>query len=432
MAHSVCAIFFWRAANWYSLPPLISSLHQLKNTVSTVEIKLEEYITEAQANELAKTYDLILCLDSFQSTEAMKIAEKMRKRNTAPFSDFVYVAGGPHPSGDLRGTLEMGYDYVVVGEGEDALKDLVSVLSTDKKPKIVPEGVGRLKASGKIDFTPRKQRVNLDDYQPFVTQPKNLHPPIEIARGCPFGCKFCQVSYLFGYKPYYRSLAAIERIANHYCNHFQKKTQLRFIAPNFLGYGSKTGRKPNLHALTELIRTIKSFDVDLYAGTFPSTVRPDFINKDTARLLSENVANKRISMGVQSGSPKILANICGRGHSLQSVIDAHEHLENFNLKSSPDFILGIPGEQRSDQWQTIEFMKSLIEQFDAKPRIHYFIPLPGTPLGDQEPSLIDGEAWKEICELTRKKLAEGHFSKQKRLVKDLFRPATEIMPIQSG
>ncbi len=432
MVPSVCAIFYWKAGNWYSLPPLISSLHQLKKTVSTLEIKLEEYITEAQAIDLAKDFDLILCLDSFQSPEASKLAEEMKRRKSYPFSNFIYVAGGPHPSGDLRGTLEMGYDYVVVGEGEETLKDLVNTLLTSKKPKIIPDGVGRLKATGKIDFKPRKQRVNLDDYHPFVTQPKNLHPPIEIARGCPFGCKFCQVSYLFGYKPYYRSLATIGKIANHYCNHFQKKTQLRFIAPNFLGYGSKTGRKPNLHALNELMKTIKSFDVDLYAGTFPSTVRPDFINKDTARLLSENVANERISMGVQSGSPRILTNICGRGHSLQSVLDAHEHLENFDLKSAPDFILGLPGEQRSDQWQTIELMKSLIELFDAKPRIHYFIPLPSTPLGEQEPSLIDGAAWKEICELTRKKLAVGHFSKQKRLVKDLFRPAAESVPIQSS
>jgi B12-binding domain/radical SAM domain protein len=432
LAQSVCAIFYWRTANWYSLPPLISSLHQLKNTVSTFDIRLEEYITEGQANQLAEDFDLILCLDSFRSPEAKKIAEEMKKRKNYPFSDFIYVAGGPHPSGDLRGTLEMGYDYVVVGEGEDTLKDLVNALLTTKMPKIIPEGVGRLNVTGKIDFKPRRQRVNLDDYQPFVTQPKNLHPPIEIARGCPFGCKFCQVSYLFGYKPHYRSLAAIERIANHYCNHFQKKVQLRFIAPNFLGYGSKTGRRPNLRALAELMKTIKSFELELYAGTFPSTVRPEFITKDTAQLLSENVANKRISMGVQTGSPSILANICRRGHSLQSVIDAHESLEKFGLKSAPDFILGIPGEKRSDQQQTIEFMKSLIDLYDARPRIHYFIPLPGTPLGDQEPSLIDGDVWREICELTRKELAEGHFSKQKKLVRDLFRPAAETVQISSS
>ncbi|MFQ5980393.1 MAG: TIGR04013 family B12-binding domain/radical SAM domain-containing protein [Candidatus Heimdallarchaeota archaeon] len=425
MVQRICTVFRFRSTNWYSLPPLIFSLQQLERTLPKIEIRVEDQINERYASELIKDFDLVLILDSFQSPEARNILEEMNKRHEYPFSEIFYVAGGAHPSGDPLRTLKMGFDYVVVGEGEDTLKALLSTLNTSRNPISIPEGVARILNGDKIEFTPRKRRVNLDKCQPFATQPKSLHPPIEITRGCPFGCRFCQVSYLFGYRPRYRSVDIIEGIVKHYCQQFKERVQLRLITPNFLGYGSKTGRKPNIRALKKLIAAIKSYEVELFAGTFPSTVRPDFINEETTDLLDENVANRRISMGVQSGSSRVLANICRRGHSLNDVVKAHEILEAFGLKSAPDFIFGLPGEKTSDQWETLNLMRSLISQFDAKPRIHHFIPLPGTPLSNQPPSYIDTEIWNEICQLTSRELALGYFSNQIRIAKEILNPLEE-------
>lgn len=425
MVQRTCAVFHWRSTNWYSLPPLIFSLQQLKRTLPTIEIRVEEQINEQYASELIKHFDLVLILDSFRSPEAKNVLIEMNKQRHYPFSEIIYVAGGAHPSGDPLGTLKMGFDYVVVGEGEDTLKALLSTLNISRNPISTPEGVARLLNGNKIEFAPRKKRVNLDNCQPFATQPISLHPPIEITRGCPFGCRFCQVSYLFGYRPRYRSVDIIERIVKHYYHQFKERVQLRLITPNFLGYGSKTGRKPNIRALKGLVTVINSYEVELFAGTFPSTIRPDFINEETAHLLNENVVNKRISMGVQSGSSRVLKNICRRGHSLDDVVKAHEILEAFSLKSAPDFIFGIPGEKTSDQWETLDFLRSLIDQFDAKPRIHHFIPLPGTPLSNHEPSQIDTEIWSELCQLTTRELALGHFTNQIRLAREILKPLEE-------
>lgn len=383
-----------------------------------IEIMFQEKIDSQFALDLVEKYDLSLILDSFQSTEASRVSQEMQHRNTYPFSELIFVAGGSHASGDPLGTLRMGFDYVVVGEGEETLKQLLISLILNRDFKNIPEGVGRLLNGKNLDFKPNRRTVDLNNYQPYITHPRSLHPPIEIARGCPFGCRFCQVSYLFGYKPRYRSLETIDRIIRHYCRQFQKNVQIRLITPNFLGYGSKTGRKPNLRALMGLLEVIRSYPVDLFAGTFPSTVRPDFLNEETTRLLSQNAANNRISMGVQSGSQRILANICRRGHSLDIVTKSHEFLEEAGLKSTPDFIFGIPGETPSDQWETLDFMRFLIDMFDARPRIHHFLPLPGTPLAIYPPAPIDPEVWKGLCQLTSQELAEGHFTKQQRIISE--------------
>ena len=59
----------------------------------------------------------------------------------------------------------------------------------------------------------------------------------------------------------------------------------------------------------------------IFFGTFPSEVRPESVKEETLRITQELGDNDNLTMGAQSGSPKILASI-RRGHTVEQVFDA--------------------------------------------------------------------------------------------------------------
>ena len=90
----------------------------------------------------------------------------------------VFIAGGPHPSANASEALEQ-FVFVVLGEGEETLPELIFTLKDDSDPEKV-RGIA-YKRAGIIYKTPPRPHVVLDDYPPFN---QNLRAPIEISRGC--------------------------------------------------------------------------------------------------------------------------------------------------------------------------------------------------------------------------------------------------------
>ncbi|MFN2226484.1 MAG: cobalamin-dependent protein, partial [Anaerolineae bacterium] len=113
-------------------------------------------------------------------------------------------AGGPHPSARPGDVLAAGADAVVVGEGEEALPALLAHLEAGESPLGLP-GVAALDAGGQLVRGPRRPAVDLDAYPPFGIQHRRFGP-VEITRGCPCACGFCQTSFLFGGRMRHRSV----------------------------------------------------------------------------------------------------------------------------------------------------------------------------------------------------------------------------------
>ena len=106
----------------------------------------------------------------------------------------IFIAGGPHPSARAIETLEH-FDFVVIGEGEETLPELIVTLRGDGDVDEV-RGIAYRSPHG-IHKTDPRPHVDLDAYPPFT---ENLRAPIEISRGCPYNCKYCQTPRLFGTK----------------------------------------------------------------------------------------------------------------------------------------------------------------------------------------------------------------------------------------
>lgn len=237
---------------------------------------------------------------SFTTRQAAKVFREVKSAGT----DSIFIAGGPHPSGAPEETLEY-FDYVVIGEGEETLPELVKVIQEKENPGKVFGIAFRDPRTNKVVITPKRHYVDLDSYPCF--DPEKLRAPIEISRGCPWGCKYCQTPRLFGKEVRHRSIDSIVKNAEYY-------NDLRFIASNALGYGSD-GIHPRFDKVEKLLSALHKLpDKNIFFGTFPSEVRPEFVTDESAEIVRKYCANDSLSLGAQSGSDRILKEI-RRGHN---------------------------------------------------------------------------------------------------------------------
>jgi len=269
------------------------------------------------------------------------------------------IVGGPHAAARYRDIARYA-DYVVVGEGEYTLPRLLAALEAgDERP--VP-GVAT-----KDHYEPVTSSVRLDAY-PAFSQMKGY---VEISRGCPFACRYCQTPQIFGHCMRHRSIDAITRYANRY-------EHARFVTPNAFAYGSD-GVRPRWEKIERLFRRL---DNNIWFGTFPSEVRPEFVCKEALGLVSRYCANTKLQFGSQSGSDSVLSRL-RRGHTVADVVAAVELCRDSGITPVVDFILCFPFETDEDQHETVRLIQWVAR--DGMVHAHRFMPLPGTPLGGTVP-----------------------------------------------
>jgi len=275
-------------------------------------------------------------------------------RDEISSADCITIVGGPHASACPHEVAEYA-DYVIVGEGEFTLPRLLEQIVSGKD--------GNIPGVATADFfLPADSCVRLDAYPAFCTK----QAYVEISRGCPFACGYCQTPHIFGHCMRHRSIDAIAQYANRYGH-------ARFVSPNAFAYGSD-GLHPRFEKIEHLFKKLTS---RIYFGTFPSEVRPEFICEESLSLLATYCSNTRIHFGAQSGSNTVLRRLFRR-HTTEDVVFAVELCNEFSFTPVVDFIVGLPYETDEDQRLTMDLMQWVTRYGNI--HVHRFIPLPGTPL----------------------------------------------------
>ncbi|NPA39105.1 MAG: TIGR04013 family B12-binding domain/radical SAM domain-containing protein [Thermodesulfobacteria bacterium] len=384
--------------------------HDSKDSVSELILNLKNLLEEYKkvivgfsfcTPELWESYNLI-----------SRLKEEFRREKER----LILIAGGPHPTGDRIGTLRAGIDVVFVGESESSLSEYIkAILKGDSIEKI--KGLV-FKDGDRIVFTGMPRQINLDEYPPLSFKYDRIGP-IEITRGCPYGCFYCQTTRIFGAKVRHRSLEVILECVEKMVKRNLK--DMRFITPNAFSYGSKDGKVLNLEALEgllkELDKLVRKRGGRVFFGTFPSEVRPEHVTEETLLLLKKYADNKSLIIGAQSGSDRILK-LCNRQHTVEDVIRAVKLCVKFGFKPKVDFIFGLPGETEEDIKQTIDVIERLIK-LGAVIHAHTFMPLPQTPFAKKPPGRIKPEVLKLINKLLGKGLLFGKWQEQEKLAEKI-------------
>jgi len=364
---------------------------------------------------LAQTYQRMVLACSFPTAKMPAMRDLLRRLRSLllqhDLGHVLIVAGGAHPSGDPVGTLQMGVDVVVIGEGEVTLPRLIERFLHDQAYIDLP-GLGVLDAAGRYFYTGQPVPLDISAFPAFALQ-HGRYCPIEISRGCPHGCRYCQTPFLMGRRMRHRSLDSLMTYVE---RGWQKGLRvLRFITPSAFAYGSHNGRTVCLEAVEAMLRAVSTVyqRSQIFLGSFPSEIRPEQISRESLRLLQAYCANDNLVLGAQSGSDRLLEAI-QRGHTVADVIRAVELAQAAGLRANVDLIFGLPGETAPDQAQT----RALIERLTgmgARIHSHAFMPLAGTPFAHCPPGKVDETTRQLIQTLRGKRLEHGEWQQQEQV-----------------
>jgi len=417
LSKKIAFVIFYQKKNIYSFNALIGALETVEelDDINFYFIRGFENL-DTELERICENHQKVVLGISFFTTQLWEINDLIKLLRVKYKERVLFIAGGPHPTGDPKGTLKMGFDIVVVGEGEETLIEILCNVKNNKNFDAI-RGIAYFNKD-KILITTKKRRwIDLDKYPPLPV--KNLKfGAIEITRGCPYACYFCQTPYISGTLPRHRSIKSICDAVSVMKTY--NKTDIRFITPNAFSYGSPDGKSLNIPLLEKLLIEITKIikpKGKIYFGSFPSEVRPEHVTKETLGLILKYAANDNIVLGAQSGSQKVL-NSCNRGHSTKDVYNAVKLTLEAGLTPNVDFIFNLPNETEEDIDLTIDFMYK-ISDMGAKIHSHTFMPLPLTRFAYEDVKDVDEKIIKTISKLSSQGLAYGEWKKQEKMAKDI-------------
>lgn len=314
---------------------------------------------------------------------------------------FLSVCGGPHATADPESVLAAGFDFACVGEGESVVRDLARRLAAGED----------LPYPETLEGTP----TDLDDLPPL---PEKLRFPahVEIGRGCRWGCSYCQTPRIFGHGERFRSPEAVADAVARYAASGMK--DFRLLLPNALGYMSRTAKEPNYEMLEELLGRVTraAAGKKVFLGFFPSEVRPDYVTPEAVAILKRHVANRQLVIGAQSGSKRILDAV-GRGHGADDVERACRVAIEYGFLPSVDLMLGFPAEESEDREATFDLIERL-RLAGAIVNMHFFMPLPGTPLAGGVPMFLSDGDRTRLEALAKKGVIRGRWRRQEEIARE--------------
>ncbi len=271
------------------------------------------------------------------------------------------VVGGWHASYVPDSILEIPeIDYVVIGEGEQAMVELAAAITKangEKNPGGKIPGVG-YKMDGQVVKNPSQFIKDLDQV-PFPARhllPLHLYDrtieflsvkpadTMSIVRGCPFSCAFCETKKLWGntcrtFSPK-RVVDEMEYLATKY-----NSRGIYFINDNFT-----IKKKVTEEICDELIR--RQLDMRWACDT-----RPDLINQELLNKMC-SAGCETIWFGVESGSPKILERLNKR-ITLEQTQESVRMCRKAGIQVACSFIMGVPGETVADMEASYKFALKL-------------------------------------------------------------------------
>jgi anaerobic magnesium-protoporphyrin IX monomethyl ester cyclase len=306
--------------------------------------------------------------------------------------DIITILDGLHPSArPLNCLSHPNVDFVVVGEGEYTMLELVGALEQGVNEDIKKiKGIGFIEGGKKIITPPRPEIQDLDSL-PFPARhllPMDIYfsavkeNPIRgvinkryaimiTSRGCPHECIFCSNHIVMGRKWRGRSpenvVEEIEQLVQTY-----KIEQIDFFDDNM------TLHKKRVERICDLI-VERGLDIKWYV---PTGVRADTLDEGLLRKMKASGC-KGIRVAPESGVQRVVNQIIKKNLNLKDIEKAVVLAKKVGIKVGVFFILGLIGETKEDIEETIKFAYKL-RKLGAE-SFHFSIatPLYGTELYKQ-------------------------------------------------
>jgi len=278
------------------------------------------------------------------------------------------VLGGAHPSFLPEEGLQHA-DYVVCGEGDEALPELIQIL----------EGGGDITQAGNICYRDG-DTVHKNPWRPFLEDLDSLPIPnyslihqwksnancisIATSRGCPFNCSFCSVILLFGRKYRYNS---VDRILEEIRVNGSKARHIFFCDDNFTA---------NRQRIKELCERILRENLKI---EWSAQVRVEAARDPELLELMARSGCYVVFVGLESINPATLK-AYNKSQDLDSIQNCVINFHKYGIKVHGMFVFG----SEQDHYQVIRDTVKFSRRIDLD-SLQYLIltPVPGTPVYEE-------------------------------------------------
>ncbi|HEX6192616.1 MAG TPA: radical SAM protein [Chitinophagaceae bacterium] len=326
--------------------------------------------------------------------------------------------------------LDEGADFVILGEAEQTLVELVSAIEQERHDYLTIAGLAFRQQDAVIKTVKRSLLKELDDLPFPAWDIVDIEPyrrtwikhkgyfslNMATTRGCPFKCNWCA-------KPIY---------GNRYNTRSPKNVvaELKYLKEIF-GFdhiwfcddifGLKPGWVHEFANMVEAEQLQFRFKIQARADLL---LQEDYI-RDLARAGCEN-----IWMGAESGSQKIL-DAMDKGTHVEQIFEATNLLKKNNIHPSFFIQFGYPGETKEDITKTIEMINKLLP-YEIGISVSY--PLPGTIFYERvKAQLREKSNWTDSDELAlmfRNTYAPAFYKQLHRYVHKSYRKHLALAAIK--
>ena len=338
-------------------------------------LTLDRIMREKPQEELRKNGGPVLAVSVMpgpQMKAAIPLCRDFRKK----YPSVPIVWGGYFPSLYTDAALNAGYvDFVVRGQGEETLLDLVHTLRNSRRFSAVPglsykdefglhvHNADRpLRSPNEFPWLPYHRLPNAGKYilPTFLGRRTAVH---QASIGCPFRCKFCGVVPIYQGR---QRTEAPERTAA-VLSSLQKTyaiDSVQFYDNNFFLNESHTA---------ELAERIAGLQLKWWSeGRIDTVLR---YSDKTLRLLRQ-AGSAMIFFGAESGSNKVLLEMNKR-ISAEQTLELAARIKRFGIVPEFSFVVGNPADPETDTRETIEFIRRIKRANpDAEIIVQHYIPTP--------------------------------------------------------
>ncbi len=329
--------------------------------------------------------------------------------------------------------LEQGADFVIRGEGDITLDELLAYLtvSVEVTPDTIA-GIAFRRADGEIQFTmPRPVIKTLDD-MPFpawelvdVERYRRIwlehHGYFSVnmvtTRGCPYSCNWCA-------KPIWGQRYNV-RSPQHVAEELQWLHKV--VRPDHIWFADDImGLKPGwIQAFADEVekRNIRT--------PFKCLSRVDLLLVDDTVQAMRRAGAKTIWIGAESGSQKIL-DAMDKGTTVEQIYEARRKLGAEGIQVGFFLQFGYPGETREDIELTLQMVRDLLPD-DIGISVSY--PLPGTKFYERVQGEMERTNWQDsedLAMLYRGPYGTAFYRQLHRVVHKEFRARRTWQTLRRG
>jgi len=319
------------------------------DTTFSSKNELKKYLVDERPDYIAIYVNLMTKINVLDIIKYIKSTDSIKNAKI--------ILGGPEVRYNATDLLELGADFVVIGEGEETTLELINRLEMKNRNDFKNiNGIGFKDDNGKIIFNAERSLISDIDTLPFPNRSgidiskyqeawKNHHNldaiSVSTMRGCPYTCRWCSRA-VYGLTYRRRSPEKVVEELQKIKDEYNPDTiwfvdDVFTISHKWLSGFNEELKRNNLRIKYECI------------------TRADRMNEDVIKTMKESGCF-RVWIGAESGSQRII-DAMDRRVKVEQVREMIKLAKKHGIETGTFIMLGYPGETEKDIEETISHLK---------------------------------------------------------------------------